>query len=132
MNPLATGESDGFSGNVSQVFLGVNSKYTYNGTVKNKVPATWTFLTKYIKDYNWPVLISFGSEVQFSYAWHAVVAFGYTIMNCQKGSNNYSFKYVKVTDGWGENATAYVNWSLMVDYGLDDIISMFTVCSYQV
>ena len=131
-NPLATGESDGFSGNVSQVFLGVNSKYTYNGTVKNKVPATWTFLTKYIKDYNWPVLISFGSEVQFSYAWHAVVAFGYTIMNCQKGSNNYSFKYVKVTDGWGENATAYVNWSLMVDYGLDDFISMFTFCPYQV
>ena len=70
--------------------------------------------------------------MQFSYAWHAAAAFGYTIMNCQKGSNNYSFKYVKVTDGWGENATAYVNWSLMVDYGVDDFILMFTVCSYQV
>lgn len=130
--------SSGFSGKVSEVFLEANSRFSYNGTVKIQNKATWDFLTLYIKDYNWPIFMGFSNEAMFEYSQHAVVAFGYTVMNCRKGNIDFTFKYVKVNDGWAMSQgssiaeTVYINWNMIEDYEYDDFTSMYAFCPYQV
>ena len=72
-----------YNGSSTRVLLDVNSAYSYTG--KTYVAQnSWSFLTKYIKNYSWPVILSFEEAElggSFAYVNHAVVAFGYTIMN---------------------------------------------------
>jgi len=119
-----------FSGSASRVLREVNSAYGYVGktyTAQN----SWSFLTNYIGSYSWPVIVSFEpAELggDFDYVGHAVVAFGYTVMNTDTFGSKATFKFVKVTDGWNQSPR-YIAWDVIDYYEFPAI--MVTFCPYQ-
>ncbi len=133
-------ESYGFgvsASNVDDLILAVNSAYSYNGRAVVASSGYWTFLTNYIKNYNWPVIIGFFGD-NFVYDHHAVVAFGYNVMTCSRTSETYAFKFVKVSDGWADTSSeiqsgtvtpTYISWEIAKNFGVSS--HMVAFCPYK-
>ncbi len=130
------GNSGVSASNVDDLLLAVNKAYSYDGRVITS-SGYWEFLTKYIKNYNWPVIIGFTGE-NFTYDHHAVVAFGYNVMTCSRTSETYAFKFVKVNDGWADTNTelqsgkvtpTYISWEIARNFGVTS--KMYAFCPYK-
>ena len=71
---------------------------------------------------------------------HAVFAFGYNYVDCVKFGISYSFRFIKVYDGWASSGKRYINWDMLENweephtniYGQQENIDvkMFTFCPY--
>ena len=121
---------------IDDLILAVNEACFYDGQAIFS-SGYWNFLTNYIKNYNWPVIIGFYGD-SFVYDEHAVVAFGYNVMTCSRTSETYAFKFVKVCDGWADTSTeiqsgevtpTYISWEIAKNFGVSSCMIAF--CPYK-
>ncbi len=125
-----TGSSGVYTDDYAKVLLNVNGKYGYYGRVVQMERANYAFVTEYIERYTWPVLLGFWdvSGSSFYYNCHAVVAFGFNEFTCSFKSSSYTYKFIKVTDGW--HATPrYISWDAVISNGYT--VSGAAFCPYQ-
>ena len=122
--------SKNFFGSTANTMLSANSTYNYSGRTFYSDWASWNFLTTYINN-NWPILLGFESAPSnFDYAYHATVAFGYTVMNGWRNGDFYSYYFVKLYDGWASgNGAQYICWDMLNT--LDVSTYMVAFCPYQ-
>ena len=116
-------------GNVRRFTVEVIRDYGYSSIHETVEEADWDFLTESI-GMGCPLYLRFGhdpadGETEFAYSYHATVAFGYNIMYGTRNWTQYTYKFVKLFDGWdvyyGTPSTGrrYVCWDALETSQLD-------------
>ncbi len=107
----------------------VSTSNGHSAFLEESNEADWSFLTSHITNGH-PLYLRFGHENpinnadEFVYSYHATVAFGYNVMRGVRDGATYTYKFVKVFDGWdyysndsdGNNSSTgkrYVCWDAL-------------------
>lgn len=111
-----------FYGDPLYLMLRFNKKYGYNnGHTEYTSDTNWNFIVNKLQNY-WPTGLSIyhnnyqNETSKFMYDHHAVVAFGYNYVDCVKFGISYSFRFIKVYDGWANSGKRYINWDMLENW----------------